>query len=51
MDTKTKDEELVDKILQGLELARKRLYEYKKRNHHQLVILKENKIVRVKPRD
>jgi hypothetical protein len=49
MDTKERDEELVSKILQGLELSRKRLYEYKKRNHQELVILRDNKIVKVKP--
>jgi hypothetical protein len=49
MGTKTKDEELIEKILQGLELSRKRLHEYKKRNNEELVLLKDNKIVRVKP--
>jgi hypothetical protein len=51
MDTKKRDEdeELVDKILHGLELSRKRLYEYKKRNNEELVILRDNKIVKVKP--
>jgi hypothetical protein len=49
MDTKERDEELINKILQGLELSRKRLYEYKKRNNQHLVILRDNKIIRVKP--
>ena len=49
MDTKDRDEELVNKILQDLELSRKRLYEYKKRNNQLLVLFKDNKIVKVKP--
>jgi hypothetical protein len=50
MNTKEENKELVNKILQGLELSRKRLYEYKKRNNQMLVILKDNKIVKVKPK-
>jgi hypothetical protein len=49
MGTKERDEELVNKILYGLELSRKKLYEYKKRNHQELVLLKDNKIVKVRP--
>jgi predicted site-specific integrase-resolvase len=49
MDTKEKDEELVEKILHGLELSYKKLYEYKKRNNQELVLFKDNKIVRIKP--
>ena len=49
MEAKEKNEELVNKILRGLELSRQRLYEYKKRNGQELVILKDNKIVRIKP--
>jgi hypothetical protein len=48
MKTKEKDEELVNKILQGLELSRKKLYEYKKRNNQPLVLLQDNKIIKVK---
>jgi hypothetical protein len=51
MDTKKRDEdeELVDKILHGLELSRKKLYESTKRNNEELVILRDNKIVKIKP--
>jgi hypothetical protein len=47
MGTKEKNEELIEKIIHGLDLAHKKLYEYKKRNHQELVILKDNKIVKV----
>jgi hypothetical protein len=49
MNTKERDEEIVDKILRGLELSRKRLYEYKKRNNQELVVFRDNKIVKVRP--
>ncbi|MDR0738049.1 MAG: hypothetical protein LBF39_03135 [Prevotellaceae bacterium] len=49
METKETDEELIEKIMRGLELSRKRLYEYKKRNNQELAILRDNKIVRIKP--
>jgi hypothetical protein len=49
MDTKEKDEELVEKILCGLRLSNKRLREYKKLHNEELVLFKDNKIVRIKP--
>jgi hypothetical protein len=46
-------EELIfrDKIIKGLELAYQRLIEYKKQKNSYLVIMKGDKIVKVKPED
>jgi GTP cyclohydrolase I len=49
METKKRNEELIEKIIHGLDLAHKKLIESTKRNNEELVILKDNKIVRVKP--
>lgn len=38
------------KILKGLEKAYERLLEYKKSKNSELVIMKDHKIVRVKPK-
>jgi hypothetical protein len=48
MTKKEKNEKLVDKILKGLDKTYKDLIEYKKRNHEELIILKDDKIVRIK---
>jgi len=37
------------KILDGLDLAYQRLIEYKKKMNSELVVLKDGKIVRIKP--
>jgi len=37
------------KILKGLELAYEKLLEFKKAKNSELVILRDNKIVRIKP--
>jgi len=37
------------KILKGLELAYQKLLEFKKAKNSELVILRDNKIVRIKP--
>ena len=37
------------KILKGLELAYKKLIEFKKQKNSELVDLRDNKIVRIKP--
>jgi len=49
MTTIQEQNELKDKIIKGLELAYKRLLEYKKMKNSELVILKDGKIVMVKP--
>jgi GTP cyclohydrolase I len=53
MESKDKDryEELVEKIMEGLDKTYQKLLETAKRNNEELVILKDNKIVRVKPQD
>jgi hypothetical protein len=50
---KTKDEHeiLRNKILEGLEISFQELLAYKKRNNQELVIMKDGKIVKVKPED
>lgn len=40
---------LRDKVLRGLNKAYERLIEYKRQKNSVLVVLKDNKIVRVKP--
>lgn len=37
------------KILSGLELASKKMVQFKKEKNSEIVIIKDNKIVRVKP--
>ena len=37
------------KILKGMEKVREKLIEYKKRMKSELVVLQDNKIVRIKP--
>jgi len=41
--------EFRDKVLKGLELSYQRLIEYKRRKNSELVIVKDGKIVKVKP--
>ncbi len=45
---KTKDE-FTNKIINGLEKVYEKLIEFKKQKNTELVIMKENKIVRVRP--
>lgn len=49
MTTKSKEIELRDKILKGLEKVYEKLIEFKKEKKSELVIMKDGKIVRVKP--
>jgi hypothetical protein len=48
-EEKKKLKELTDKILRGLELSNKKLHALKRRNNEELIILQDNKIVRIKP--
>ncbi len=38
-----------EKILKGLEKAYEKMLEFKKKNNSEIVIIKENKIVKIKP--
>ena len=49
MKTKEGNEELADKIMLGLEKSYQKLLATKRRNNEDLIILRNNKIVRVKP--
>lgn len=49
MTTTEKQTELYNKILLGLEKVYEKLLEFKKQKNSELVILKGNKIVKVKP--
>lgn len=49
MTTVEKQIELKDKILIGLEKVYERLIEFKKQKNSELVIIKDNKIVKIKP--
>jgi len=49
MTTVEKQLELKDKILIGLEKVYERLIEFKKLKNTELVIIKDNKIVKIKP--
>ena len=49
MTTVEKQLELRDKILNGLEKVYEKLIEFKKQKNTELVIMKDNKIVRIKP--
>jgi hypothetical protein len=49
MKTTKKNEILINKILKGLEKSYKKLLAEKKRNNEELIIMKDNKIIRVKP--
>lgn len=49
MTTVEKQNELRDKIIKGLDLVYERLIEFKKYKKTELVIMKDGKIVRIKP--
>lgn len=49
MTTVEKQIELRNKILVGLEKVYERLIEFKKLKNTELVIMKDNKVVRIKP--
>lgn len=49
MTTIEKQTELYNKILLGLEKVYEKLIEYKKQKNSDLVIIQDNKIVKVKP--
>lgn len=49
MTKKDKQIELKDKIVTGLEKVYEKLIEFKKRKNSELVIMKDNKIVKIKP--
>lgn len=49
MTTKEKQIELKDKILIGLEKVYERLIEFKKEKNSRLVIIRGDKIVKIKP--
>jgi hypothetical protein len=49
MTTVKEQIEFRDKILKGLEKVYEKLIEYKKLKNTELVIIKDNKIVRIKP--
>jgi len=49
MTTVEKQIELRDKIVKGLEKVYERLIEYKKLKNTELVVMRDNKIVRIKP--
>lgn len=49
MTTVKKQLELKDKILIGLEKVYERLIEFKKQKNTELVVIKENRIVKIKP--
>ena len=44
-----KQAELYNKILLGLEKVYEKLVEFKKQKHTELVIMQDNKVVRVRP--
>ncbi|MBP5983294.1 MAG: hypothetical protein KA734_11460 [Fluviicola sp.] len=49
MTTVEKQLELKDKILIGLEKVYERLIEFKKQKNTELVVIKDNEIVKIKP--
>lgn len=49
MTTVEKQIELKNKILVGLEKVYERLIEFKKQKNTEIVIMKDNKIVKIKP--
>ena len=50
MTTIEKQIELRNKILLGLEKAYEKLIEFKKQKNTELVVMKDNKIVKIKPK-
>lgn len=51
MMTIEKQKELHDKIIKGLEISYERLIAYKKCKNSVLVVMRDNKIVKIKPED
>jgi hypothetical protein len=51
MTTAEEQNKLRDKILVGLKLSYKRLIEFKKIKKSELIIMKDGKIVKIKPED
>ena len=49
MNTRKKNEDLLNRIEIGLELSYQRLLETKRRNNEELIVMRGNKIVRIKP--
>lgn len=49
MTTLQKQAELYDKIIKGLDIVYERLIEFKRQKNSELVILKDGKIVKIKP--
>lgn len=49
MTTIEKQKELHDKILYGLEIAYEKLIKFKKQTNSEIVVIRDNKIVRIKP--
>jgi len=47
--TQENREEKRDKIVKGLEIAYEKMVEFKRKNNSEIVILKENKIIKIKP--
>ena len=47
--TKEAKMERRNKIVKGLEKAYKKMLEFKRKNNSEIVIIKENKIVKIKP--
>ena len=50
MTTVEKQLEIRDKILAGLEICYERLIEFKKQKNSVLVVIRDNKIVKIKPK-
>ena len=49
MTTAEKQNELYNKILRGFETVYERLIEFKKQKNTEMVVMRDNKIVKVKP--
>ena len=49
MNRADKDTEFIEKLIKGLELTYQRLLEFKRAKNSVLVIIKDGKIVKVKP--
>ncbi|WP_373511066.1 hypothetical protein [Persicitalea sp.] len=49
MNTIKKEEELRDKLLKGLDKTYEKLIEFKKQKGTDLVVMRDGKIVRIKP--
>lgn len=47
--TKETKTEMRNKILKGLEKAYEKMLEFKRKNNSEIVVIQENKIVKIKP--